>query len=172
MLSVFFYLPKQFSSGSNARWPFLKYKMIISRRSMRIFNANCEVLINVPSLCSPKGFISLSIHFPYYVRIPDFLFCQISSPSTNLFPPHHLFTHPSPCLHFFQLPSLSPSRFCYRCTGLIDVALCFRSRVDEEGALSSGVDLFSALILIRISLTWLTWPARRNHSLSAKWLLM
>lgn len=103
MLSVFFYLPKQFSSGSNARWPFLKYKMIISRRSMRIFNANCEVLINVPSLCSPKGFISLSIHFPYYVRIPDFLFFQISSPSTNLFPP------PSSVYSSFTVPAFFPT---------------------------------------------------------------
>lgn len=84
-LTVFFYLAQQFSLQFRSSPDPLKYKMIIPRRSMRILNANCEVLICVPSLCTAKGFISLSIHFPCYGWILHFL--SFTTPSPNLFPP-------------------------------------------------------------------------------------
>lgn len=40
-LSVSFYLAQQFSSRFKSLLAFLKYKMIISLRSMHILNANC-----------------------------------------------------------------------------------------------------------------------------------
>lgn len=174
LLSVFFYHTQQFSSRFRSLLASLKYKMIISLWSMCILNANCEVLIYVPSLCTAKGFISLSIHFPCYGWILHFL---SFTPCLTSFLPSSIYSAFSVSLHIFPtapfslsrptapfIPSLSSS---YRCIALIDMAVCFRSRVDEEGALGCRVDLFSALILIGVAYCWLTGPIWRNQILSS-----
>lgn len=78
---LFFTSLNSFSSRFKSSLAFWKHKMIISPGSMCILNANCEVLIYVPSQCAAKGFINLSIHFPCYGWFLHFLFCQIPSPS-------------------------------------------------------------------------------------------
>lgn len=94
-------------------------------------------------------------------------------PLPNLFPPLicllSAYSLICPFLFLSSRSSLSPSSLCrsHRCIALVDIAVCFRPRVDEEGALGCGVDLFSALILIGVAYSWLTGPAWRNQILSS-----
>lgn len=98
-------------------------------------------------------------------------------PLPNLSPPSSVYPAFSVSLHVFSialfsfshpaLPFLPPLSRSYRRIALVDVVVCFRSRVDEEGVLGCGVDLFSALILIGAACSWLTGPAWRNQILSS-----
>lgn len=65
------------------------------------------------------------------------------------------------------LPFLLPLDWSYHRITFIGIAVCFRSRVDEEGALSRRVDLFSALVLIGGASSWLTGPAQKNQIFSS-----
>lgn len=160
VLSVFFYFAQQFSSRFKSLLAFLKYKMINLLRSMCILNANCEVLIYVPSLTQPK--VSL-VYLSILLVMAEF---PTSSSVRSLHSLSKLFSLLIYLLNLlcvsayslncpFLFIPLHPSR-SYRCIALVDIAACFRSRVDKEGALCSGVDLFSALILIGVDYSWLT----------------
>lgn len=158
--AICFRLPRLTVFFKGSSLALIKYKMIIYLRSICILNANCEVLIDVPSLCTAKDFISLSIFLAMDSLLNSPL--PLHHPLPNLFPPiicllsllsvllrifsFALFTFSCPALPF--LPSLLWS---YRRITLIDIAVCFRSRVDEEGALCCCVDLFPALILIGVA---------------------
>lgn len=87
-------------------------------------------------------------------------------PLPNLSPPS-VYPAFSVSLHVFSIALFSFSHSAYRRIALVDIAVCFRSRVDEEGALGCGVDLFSALILIGVACSWPTGPAWRNQILSS-----
>lgn len=172
-----FYHTKQFSPRFKSPLAFLKYNMIISLRSICILNANCDVSISVLSLRTAKGPISLYICFPRYGWILHFPSCQSSlTLCLTSFLPSSVYSTIFVSLHIFQLPfSLSPPRsppthpLCrpHLCVALIDIAVCFRSRVNEECALGRGVDHLSAFILVEVSHSWLTWPAEWNHTLSS-----
>lgn len=180
LLSVFFYLTQQFSSRFKSLLAPIKYKMIISLQSMCILNANCEVSIYVPSLCTAKDFISLSIHFPCYGWILHFL---SFTPCLTSFVPSSVYSAFSLCLCIFSqlpfslfshpaLPFLPPLCWSYRRITLIDIAVCFRSRVDEEGALGRRVDLFSALVLVGGAYSWMTGPTQKNQILSSALMML
>lgn len=140
--------------------------------SICILNANCEVLISVPSLCTSKGSISSSI-FPVMAEFSTSFSVRSHHPPSHLFPPPPsvysallclsaaLFSLSHPSLSF--LPPLSRS---YRCIALVDPAVCFGPRVDEEGALGCGVDLFPALILVGVAVGRLSGPARNDRIVS------
>lgn len=99
--------PSRFTSSLPLR---IKYKMIMALQSMSILNANCELLMHVPSPCTAEDFISWSIHGP---AVPE-------SSASSAWPSSssHLFTQPPPrasaffsfCpFHFFFHPALSAS---------------------------------------------------------------
>lgn len=114
--------------------------------------------------------------FPFcllWLNSPLPLLARSFQPLHNLFSSFHLFIQPFLCLYIFSIAlfsSLHPTLLfplfshSYHSITLIDVAIRFRSRVDEEGAFGDGVDLLFALILIRVAYSWLTGPALKMSS--------
>lgn len=97
-----------------------------------------------------------SIPHPVHNLFPSFiclrnLFCVFAYFSIALFA-------------FCSLPPLSGSHLRI---ALVHVAVRFWSRVNEQRALGCRVDHLSALVLVGVSRSWLTWPARWNHTLSS-----
>lgn len=156
--------------------------MIISPGSMCILNANCEVSIRIPSPRMAKGVYSIILPFPSLclnLRLP-FLTDPFTPPIHPALPLSSplLFTYLiillslytfSPLLSSLYPSSSSsplyPSLRSHHCVALVDTAVWFRSRVDEEGALGCGVDLLSALIPVGAAPSRLTGPAWGGHIL-------
>lgn len=180
-LSVSFYPTKQFSSRFKSLLAFLKHKMIISQRSICILNANWTLRYRSMFHLRAQQKVPL-VYLSIFLVMAEFSTSSSARsphPRPNLFPRLIcLFNLLCVSAYFFSCPflflllplSLRLPR-SYRRIALVGIAVCFRPRVNEEGALGCGVDLFFALIAIGVSHSWLTWPAWRNQIMSSTWFV-
>lgn len=119
----------------------------------------------MPSPCTAEDFISLSIHSSLlcFLRLtllfPSFVYSASSTrPCIFLILPFSLFFSS----RALRVPPHPRFRWSHRCVCFIDVAVCLRSGVDEQGALGRRVNPLSALVLIGGTRSRVTGPTRKK----------